>query len=44
MIDERRIKEAQNNFRQYLAENLIRKEKNDTAKDMYFKNATQSLK
>lgn len=43
MIDEERRKEAQQNFAQYLQEGLIKKEKNETAKAMYTKNADLSL-
>ena len=43
MIDEKRKKEATQNFMQYLQEGLIKKEKNDTAKAMYIKNADLSL-
>jgi uncharacterized protein (UPF0332 family) len=44
MIDEKIKKEAKNNFNNYLTEGLIKKEKNDTAKLMYIKNAEISLK
>lgn len=44
MIDEKRIKEAQQNFASYLMDGLIKKERNDTAKVMYLKNADLSLK
>ena len=43
MMDKERIKEAQKNFTQYLQDRLIKKEKNDTAKAMYIKNANLSL-
>src|SRR3989344_4138386 len=43
MMDKERIKEAQKNFTQYLQDRLIKKEKNDTAKSMYIKNANLSL-
>ncbi|MBS3155341.1 hypothetical protein J4404_02485 [Candidatus Woesearchaeota archaeon] len=43
MIDEERKKEAKNNFIQYLQDGLIKKEKNETAKAMYIKNADLSL-
>ena len=43
MMDKERIKEAQKNFTQYLQDRLIKKEKNDTAKAMYTKNADLSL-
>ncbi len=42
-MDKERKKEAQQNFAQYLQEGLIRKEKNETAKAMYIKNAELSL-
>ena len=44
MIDAERKKEAQHNFAQYLLDELIKKEKNETAKLMYLKNADLSLK
>ncbi len=44
MIDKERRKEAEKNFTQYLQDKLIKKEKNDTAKAMYIKNADLSLK
>ena len=44
MIDEKRSKEAQQNFSQYLQDGLIKKEKNETAKAMYLKNADLSLR
>lgn len=37
-------KEAQQNFANYLQEGMIKKEKNETAKVMYLKNADLSLK
>jgi uncharacterized protein (UPF0332 family) len=37
-------KEAQKNFAQYLEDGLIKKEKNETAKSMYIRNAELSLK
>jgi uncharacterized protein (UPF0332 family) len=43
MIDKERRKEAQQNFAQYLQDGLIKKEKNETAKAMYIKNADLSL-
>ncbi len=43
MIDKERRKEAQQNFAQYLQDGLIKKEKNETAKAMYTKNADLSL-
>jgi len=44
LIDEKRVKEAQKNFAVYLGEYLIKKEKNETAKAMYLKNADLSLR
>lgn len=43
MVDKERRKEAQQNFAQYLQDGLIKKEKNETAKAMYTKNADLSL-
>lgn len=43
MIDNDRIKEAKQNFSQYLEVGLIKKEKNETAKLMYIKNAELSF-
>ena len=43
MIDAKRKKEAQQHFAQYLQDGLIKKEKNETAKAMYLKNADLSL-
>ena len=42
-MDMERKKEAQRNFAQYLQDGLIKKEKNETAKAMYAKNADLSL-
>lgn len=44
MIDEKRKKEAKNNFDNYLRDDLIRKEKNDLAKIKYFENAELTLR
>ncbi len=44
MIDKERKKEAQQNFAQYLQDGLIKKEKNETAKAMYWRNAELSLR
>jgi len=44
MIDEKRKKEAQKNFRRYLDEGLLKKEVNDLAKSKYLENADLSLK
>jgi len=43
MIDDKKKKEAKDNFDQYLNDGLIKKEKNDAAKAMYIKNANLSL-
>lgn len=41
MIDEKRKKEAKQNFDRYLREGLIKKEKNEISKDRYIKNALE---
>ena len=43
MLDNERIKEAESNVRRYLEEDLIKKQKNETAKQMYAENAELSL-
>ncbi len=43
MIDAKQKKEAKQNFDRYLQDGLIKKEKNETAKVMYLKNAELSL-
>ena len=43
MIDKEKKKEAKQNFDKYLQEGLIKKEKNETARAMYLKNAELSL-
>ncbi len=43
MLDEKRIKEAEANVKQYLEEGLLKKQKNETAKEMYIENADLSL-
>lgn len=43
MLDEKRIKEAETNVKIYLKEGLLKKESNETAKEMYIKNADLSL-
>ena len=43
MIDAKQKKEAKSNFDKYLQDNLIKKEKNETARQMYLKNAELSL-
>lgn len=44
MLDEKRIKEAESNIRQYLQDNMLKKELNETAKSMYIENSDLSLK
>ena len=44
MIDDKRKKEAQNNFKRYLKEGLLKKETNDLAKSKYLENTDLSLK
>jgi hypothetical protein len=39
MLDGKRLKEAESNVKQYLAEGLIKKQKNETAKQMYVENS-----
>ena len=43
MIDEKRKKEAKSNFDRYLAEGLLKRERNKVAEEMYTKNAELSL-
>ena len=43
MIDTKYKKEAKQNFDKYLQEGLIKKERNETARQMYLKNAELSL-
>ena len=43
MIDQNKRKEAKQNFGKYLQDGLIKKEKNETARAMYIKNAELSL-
>lgn len=43
MLDEKKIKEAESNIRQYLEEGLLKKENNETAKQMYIENSNLSL-
>ena len=43
MIDTKQKKEAKQNFDKYLQDGLIKKEKNETARQMYIKNAELSL-
>lgn len=44
MLNTERKKQAQKNFAQYLEEGLIKKKKNETAKNMYIKNADLSIR
>ena len=44
MIDEKRIKEARNNIGGYIAEGLVKKERNREAEEVYLKNSDISLK
>ena len=43
MLNERRIKEAESNVKQYLAEGLLKKQTNETAKEMYVEDSDLSL-
>lgn len=43
MLNDKRLKEAESNVKQYLAEGLIKKQKNETAKQMYVENSNLSL-
>lgn len=43
MLSEKRIKEAKSNVKQYLEEDLLKKQKNETAKEMYIENSNLSL-
>lgn len=43
MIDDKKKKEAKSNFDRYLADGLLKKKKNEIAKEMYLKNAELSL-
>ncbi|MBU2637712.1 MAG: hypothetical protein KJ955_01965 [Nanoarchaeota archaeon] len=43
MLSEKRIKEAETNARTYFKEGLLKKDKNETAKEMYVKNSNMSL-
>jgi len=43
MLDEKRVKEAESNVRQYLQEGLLKKQANETAKMMYTENSELSL-
>ena len=43
MLSDKRVKEAEANVKQYLAEGLLKKETNSTAKEMYLENCDLSL-
>lgn len=43
MLSEKRVKEAESNVKQYLVEGLLKKQKNETAKQMYIANSDLSL-
>ncbi|MFT4343318.1 MAG: hypothetical protein ACMXYE_01065 [Candidatus Woesearchaeota archaeon] len=43
MLSEKRIREAETNVKRYLEEGLLKKEINETAKEMYLKNCDVSL-
>ena len=43
MLNKERIKEAESNVRQYLADGLLKKQVNETAKEMYIENSNLSL-
>lgn len=43
MLSDERIKEAESNARRYLAEGLLKKQSNETAKEMYIENSDLSL-
>ncbi|MEK6951817.1 MAG: hypothetical protein AABX29_02270 [Nanoarchaeota archaeon] len=43
MLDEKRIKEAESNVKQYILEGLLKNQKNETAKQMYIENSDLSL-
>ena len=43
MLDDKRIKEAENNVRNYLQDGLLQKQSNQTAKLMYIENSGLSL-
>ncbi|MDD5651098.1 MAG: hypothetical protein PHF86_11895 [Candidatus Nanoarchaeia archaeon] len=43
MLSDKRIKEAESNVRQYLVEGLLKKQENETAKEMYVENSDLSL-
>lgn len=43
MFSDKKIREAESNVRKYLADGLLKKQKNETAKEMYIKNSDLSL-
>lgn len=43
MLNDQRVKEAESSVRSYLEDNLLKKEKNETAKAMYIENGDLSL-
>ena len=43
MLSDKRIKEAESNVKQYLADGLLKKQTNETAKEMYIENSNLSL-
>lgn len=43
MLDDKRVKEAESNVRQYLEDGLLKKQRNETAKEMYIENADLSI-
>ena len=43
MLDDKRIKEAESNVRQYLQDNMLKKQTNKTAQEMYVENCDVSL-
>ena len=43
MLSDQRVKKAESNVKQYLAEGLLKKQKNETAKQMYIENSELSL-
>ncbi len=43
MLEDKKIKEAESNVRNYLSESMLKKENNDTAKKMFFDNSQNSL-
>src|SRR3989338_3155309 len=43
MLSDKRIKEAESNVKRYLADGLLKKQTNETAKEMYIENSNLSL-